>query len=322
MATLGLDAEFSFVDGVLYYWTTFFNRFSLLTLQWLLSVVGLQTNIARHLAQQQLNKDLPGASTFSTSATSKPMASVQPVKQERPESLVSVATVYPISDTRNKDSDTKLGVVNGALAGSVAQDLLGNGAPSSVTVASTSVNKPNGPVSLLQSGSSSGCTANGDMDMLKPSDLLKPTYVGGVAPATHKVVMAGPGQSVVKLTVPCTPGSTGTTQSRNIVISTVNKTTGVVGSKVVTASPAAQAGKVVVSSSLVGKNLPVGNSTSLLSPRVSTTGKVGGLTTMSSGTTSTTPGSKVITVTTPVQGRSTINLTLYCICFRLFLFVC
>lgn len=254
---------------------------------------------------QQQNKDSgstsnpPSSLATASTATSKPTASVQPVKQERPETPVSIPSGSPVSpmDTKpvniassSKDSE-KSNIINGSLGASSTQDLVSH----SATTASVTC-KPNGPVSLLQP-SGSACTSNGDMDTLKSPDLIKSC-------SGHKVVSTGPGQSVVKLTVPCTSGATGTAQSRNIVISTVNKTTGAVGSKVVAATPT-QGGKMVVNTPS-GKSLQSSSSTSILSPRVASAGKVsattGGKVTVVSGTQNST-GSKVITVTTPGQGR-------------------
>ena len=281
--------------------------------QWLTAVVSLQTSIARHLAQQQLNSDpasTPAVSTTTgstTTTTAKPTASVQPVKQERPETPVAMATC-PLSVQQSDSKSTlgskdlsmseKSGLLNGALS-CASQDQFPNG-PMSAIVASAG-SKTNGPVSLLQPGTSTPCTSNGDVEVLKASDLLKAS--------SHKVVSTGPGQSVVKLTVPCTSSATGS-QSRNIVISTVNKATGALGTKVVSATPA-QAGKVFVgtqSKNITGSNTP----TSILNPRVTLTPttKVTGTPTQAKAKMAVTgsvgsTGTKVITVTTPAQGKVT-----------------
>ena len=112
-------------------------------------------------------------------------------------------------------------LLNGTLA-SPSQESLPNG-PSSLVGA-----KPNGPISLLSGGVSPSALSSPDTDVLKPADLLRGksdsfSQKGKSDPHSGASFKSG-------------------LQSKNIVISSVNKQSGTIGTKVVTAS--SQAGKV------------------------------------------------------------------------------
>ena len=111
-------------------------------------------------------------------------------------------------------------LLNGNLA-SPSQESLPNG-PSLVGA------KPNGPISLLSGGVSPSAVSS-EMDVLKPSDLLR-----------------GKSDSFTQKSKSDSGAIKGGLQSKNIVISTVNKHTGVIGTKVVTAgSQAAKVGRIL-----------------------------------------------------------------------------
>ncbi len=111
-------------------------------------------------------------------------------------------------------------LLNGTLA-SPSQESLPNG-PSLVGA------KPNGPISLLSGGVSPSALSSPDSDVLKPADLLR----GKSDSFSQK------GKSDSHSGASFKSGL----QSKNIVISSVNKQSGTIGTKVVTAS--SQAGKV------------------------------------------------------------------------------
>ncbi len=261
--------------------------------QWLASVVSLQTSIARHLSQKQLNKDIEGTSGIKTEAgasSGKPTASVPPtMKQDRPltpvssASSTSSASSLPAEHTKQSSQDSDKNTINGTL-GSPTQESVPNG-----PVATTSNLKSNGPVSLLNQSTH---MPNGDLE--RTGDQAKSrSESSSVTASTQRLkgVDTNTGQSVVKLTVPCTSSGSHTSQSKSIVISSVNKTNSTSGSKVFTAPT----GKVLVST----KNISPSNTTSILSPRVISTSS--SKVSMVSGS-SVASGSKVITVTTPTQG--------------------
>ncbi|XP_033748220.1 PHD finger protein 12-like [Pecten maximus] len=279
--------------------------------EWLTAVVSLQTSIAKHLAQQQIQKSSDGSSRLSeTSKPEKPTASVQPVVQRdsaEQESSSSVGQSCDIDKLSALDGDRTL------LNGPVSQDGVSNGPLDVNRGGAISLLNPPGFSSsgqIVGSGSNSS-SLNGDVEMTDVSNVKGTTSSDSPAviksrsnstdsPSIVRVNWSsGDKQSVA---VSSATGVT-TPSGKNIVISAINKSNNTVVTKVL-----GQGGKLAANN-MAAKNMSGSNPTSILSPQV--TGKqmakvtgmaIGKTTTTASGSTA-----KVITVSAPSGKVSTAN---------------
>ncbi|CAH1802163.1 unnamed protein product [Owenia fusiformis] len=120
--------------------------------QWLSSVVALQTSIARHLAQQQLNNvEIEKSTPKTTTEITKPTASVLPtVKQDLTSNSPPPSDSCNSSSTIDVKNNNKRTLMNGDV-NDTAEDIMENGPCAS---------KSNGPTGISLLG-----TPNGDLDI-------------------------------------------------------------------------------------------------------------------------------------------------------------
>lgn len=271
--------------------------------EWLSAMVSLQTSIAKHMTQKQLQKTSSPGSKLGDSnkieacSTAKPTASVAPVVQRDLDS--SACSTVSSADSATKTADS---VVNTEGVSSVG-DGKGSAIPDSVNgpheLVFSSGNK-SGAISLLHGnlGSSSGSGAlNGDAEVL---DVQKAKVEAAVrtrsssadaAPGTPGVIKVSrastdkPGSQAVTISgqpvpnagsacqaglpVPSSQQQLQTPQGKNILISTINKANNTVVTKVLPSpSGAAASGKVVLPSGVAARAVGGSPPTSILSPRV------------------------------------------------------
>ncbi|KAK3085048.1 hypothetical protein FSP39_023477, partial [Pinctada imbricata] len=198
--------------------------------EWLTAVVALQTNIAKYLAQREIDR-LEGdgkqqSDKMETEPTrhEKPTASVQPVVQSSDNSVVF----------GDKITDHEL-----------SQDLLGNG-----------------PVELSKSGAVSLLTTsqnslNGDVEMDDFNRTTKPDSSRSGSDSVEGTMRINRVSSLDKAS------SLSSSGNKNFVISAVNKVNNAVVTKVLGQT---QGGKILTNN-LSSKNLGGSTATSILSPR-------------------------------------------------------
>ena len=290
--------------------------------QWLSSVVSLQTSIAKHLTQKQLQKN--GSTTQASDSskpadascpTAKPTASVAPVMHRECGAFSSAAASS--SDGAPKGTDSVSG--SGDSVNKVAQDPA-NG-PSEQLQACSSI-KP-GAISLLHgnlTSSSASSAVNGDAEILDvqkakveaavrtrsnsadAASVIKVSWHGSDKTVNQASSSTGPlGQSGAHTAL---SAATSQTQGKNIVISTINKANNTVVTKVLPGG-STTTNKVVLPAGVAARNVTGSSPTSILSPRVlvqPSVQRVGMASSPSQGTAGT--QTKVISVSTSTSGKS------------------
>lgn len=263
-----------------------------MTLQWLSAVVSLQTSIARHLAQKQIQMSATETGKSELNVKSeKPTASVQPVIQGS-EGATSEACDAKVT---NMEVDKP---PNGPLADSI----------------------PNGPVEGPRGGA---------VSLLHPPGVSQNSVNGEVGESsknkTETVLIKSRSKSVdgspanivrvnwasVDKQASSTASTSTTPSGKNIVISAINKANNTVVTKVLGPTQ----GNKLLANNVAAANSGSSPSSSILSPRVSgqsaiKVASVQGRTNSGGSTT------KVITVSTPTSGgsRQTKHLSITTVC--------
>lgn len=272
--------------------------------QWLTAVVSLQTSIAKHLAQQQIQRSSDSKSRVGdTTKPEKPTASVQPVVQRDITEQDSASSLG-----QSCDSD-KLSVIDGErtlVNGPVCQDGVSNGPLDVSRGGAISLLNPPGFSTNSAAQSSSSSSVNGDVEMVDVSGVKdSPAVIKSRSNSTDSPSIVRVNWSSGDKQSSSSSSSTGVTtpSGKNIVISAINKSNNTVVTKVL--GPNSQAGKLAANN-LAAKNLSGGtNPTSILSARVTgqQMAKVTGMAVGKSTTTGLGSAAKVITVSAP-SGRS------------------
>lgn len=226
--------------------------------QWLKSVVSLQTSIAQFLTKKQLerNNSIDSCKASESAKMEKPTASVQPVQNrdlmDQSSSILDQSSSNPVSDLKYKNSGyNDCSVPNGPLV-STCDTKVNNG----------HLNVTKGAVSLLNPSCSS--SLNGDIEMAEPTRSKSDYSSGTPDGSTNVVKLTWPG-SDKHINVSSNSQTSG---SRNIVISTVNKTNNVY-TRVVPAIPGKLAGQTSILSTRAGNQAGKQGSTILKSNIVS-----------------------------------------------------
>ena len=217
-------------------------------------MVSLQTSIAKHLAQQQIDKTEPDSSRVTGDTSTKPekpTASVQPTMQRDPEMLLMDSSATDSCDS-DKASDSEL--YNGPSAQDTTSplDIHRGGAVSLL-------NPQNFP---LGSNSNISNSLNGDIDNV---DVTVKTRTDGAAIKSRSSSVDSSQPNIMRVNWP--PGDKSVSSpvtSKNIVISAINKSNNTVLTKVIGAN---QSGKLAATLS-PGAVKNLSNPTSILSPRV------------------------------------------------------
>lgn len=258
--------------------------------EWLSAVVSLQTSIARHLAQKQIQMSSTESGKSEVNVKSeKPTASVQPVIQ-------------------SSDSQQNEGGSCDSKVTSMEVDKPPNGPLSDSLSNGPLEGNRGGAISLLHPPSTSQHSVNGEIgesSKSKPETVLIKSRSKSVDGSPANIVRVN-WASVDKQA--SSGASTSTTPSgKNIVISAINKANNTVVTKVLGPT---QGNKLIANNVAANSG---GNSTSILSPRVS--GQSAIKVASVQGRTSTVGSTaKVITVSTPTSGKigvtSSSNITI------------
>ena len=289
--------------------------------QWLSSVVSLQTSIAKHLTQKQLQKNgstmqaSDGSKpTDASGPTAKPTASVAPVIHRESESFSSAATSTSDSVAKGTESVSS----SGESVNKAGQDPV-NG-PSEQSQVCGSV-KPSA-ISLLHgnlTSSGAGGAVNGDTEILDvqkakveaavrtrsnsadAAGVIKVSWHGSDKTVNQTSSSAGPSAGGAHTTL--SAASSSQPQGKNIVISTINKANNTVVTKVLPSGSSTN--KVVLPPGVAARSVTGSSPTSILSPRVlvqPSVQRLGMASSPNQGTAGT--QTKVISVSTSTSGES------------------
>lgn len=311
--------------------------------EWLAAMVSLQTSIAKHMTQKQLQKSSGGLKTGDANKTpescpaAKPTASVAPVVQRDSESSTSGVASSTDSVTKATDSGVNSESNVGDSKNGVSSDSVNGPQLSQEQVLMSGSIKP-GAISLLHGnlGSSGSNVLNGDTEVLDvqkakveaavrtrsnsadaatgPPGLIKVTRTSTDRSASQVAAISGQSGAQSQLPasssqLPVSQQQLQAPQGKNILISTINKANNSVVTKVLP-NPGGTTSKLVLPPGVSARSVGGSPPTSILSPRVlvqpsmRVVGSAAGQVSQTNGVAAG-PQTKVISVSTSASGAKT-----------------